>query len=171
MPRKDSASGGVAEPQALIRVARSSDTAVLGKYGAALVALHNTLDPQRFFPTTDRTEVSYASWLGRQLEREDVVLLVAEVDLSVIGYVYGVLEGPDYMALRGPAGVIHDLFVDPHHRRSGVGSRLLQAAISNFEERGAPRVVLSTAARNEVAQRLFASLRFRPTMVEMTRDL
>jgi RimJ/RimL family protein N-acetyltransferase len=37
--------------------------------------------------------------------------------------------------------------------------------------RGAPRVVLSTAARNARAQRLFASAGFRDTMIEMTREL
>ena len=37
--------------------------------------------------------------------------------------------------------------------------------------RGAPRVVLSTAERNEAAQRLFARAGFRRTMLEMTREL
>jgi RimJ/RimL family protein N-acetyltransferase len=32
-------------------------------------------------------------------------------------------------------------------------------------------VVLSTAVRNEAAQRLFARAGFRPTMIEMTREL
>ena len=74
------------------------------------------------------------------------------------------------MALRGPAGVIHDLVVDPHHRREGLGTALLQAALRTLAERGAPRVVLSTAKRNEAAQRLFASAGFRATMIEMTRE-
>jgi len=39
-----------------------------------------------------------------------------------------------------------------------------------LEARGAPRVVLSTAAGNEAAQRLFAGAGFRRTMVEMTRE-
>jgi ribosomal protein S18 acetylase RimI-like enzyme len=38
-------------------------------------------------------------------------------------------------------------------------------------DRGAPRVVLSTAERNGAAQRLFELAGFRRTMVEMTRDL
>jgi RimJ/RimL family protein N-acetyltransferase len=37
--------------------------------------------------------------------------------------------------------------------------------------RGAPRVVLWTAARNEAAQRLFTEAGFRHTMIEMTREL
>jgi ribosomal protein S18 acetylase RimI-like enzyme len=75
------------------------------------------------------------------------------------------------MALRGPAGLLHDIIVDPGYRRRGVGRRLLEAVIENMTARGAPRLVLSTAARNEAAQRLFASVGFRPTMIEMTREL
>jgi RimJ/RimL family protein N-acetyltransferase len=36
---------------------------------------------------------------------------------------------------------------------------------------GAPRVVLMAAWRNESARALFARLGFRPTMVEMTREV
>ena len=48
---------------------------------------------------------------------------------------------------------------------------LLDATLTELGRRGAPRVVLSTAERNEAAQRLFARAGFRRTMVEMTREL
>jgi ribosomal protein S18 acetylase RimI-like enzyme len=75
------------------------------------------------------------------------------------------------MSLRGPAGVLYDIVVDPEHRQSGVGRMLLEATMAILKARGAPRVVLSTADRNEPAQRLFASAGFRRTMIEMTREL
>ena len=87
-----------------------------------------------------------------------------------MGYTYAGLEGTDYMALRGPAGAIYDLVVDPDHRRQGIGGALLEATISLLEAKGAPRVVLSTAEKNETAQRLFARAGFRRTMIEMTRE-
>jgi ribosomal protein S18 acetylase RimI-like enzyme len=89
----------------------------------------------------------------------------------VLGYTYAGVEGRDYMALRGPAGVLYDIIVDPAHRGRGLGGMLLEATIAALESRGVPRVVLSTAQRNESAQRLFARAGFRPTMVEMTREL
>jgi ribosomal protein S18 acetylase RimI-like enzyme len=48
---------------------------------------------------------------------------------------------------------------------------LLSATVAALRVRGAPRVVLSTAERNESAQRLFARAGFRRTMIEMTREL
>jgi ribosomal protein S18 acetylase RimI-like enzyme len=67
--------------------------------------------------------------------------------------------------------VLHDIIVDPECRGRGVGRRLLGAVLECMSARGAPRVVLLAAARNEAAQRLFASACFRATMVEMTHEL
>ncbi len=74
------------------------------------------------------------------------------------------------MALRGPAGVIHDIFVDQSERNGGIGTALLDAAMSALAKLGAPQLVLETAAKNETAQRLFTRAGFRQTMLEMSRS-
>jgi ribosomal protein S18 acetylase RimI-like enzyme len=56
-------------------------------------------------------------------------------------------------------------------QRLGVASALVDAACEWFRSVGAPRVVLWTAEKNDGAQRLFARLGFRRTMIEMTREL
>src|SRR5437762_1352426 len=118
-----------------------------------------------------RTPDDYASFLSSQLDDSDAVVLVAEHDGQVIGYAYAAMEGYDYMSLRGPAGLLHDVIVDPDHRGQGVGRLLVDALLSDLQSRGVPRVVLSAAERNESAQRLFERMGFRRTMVEMTREL
>ena len=154
-----------------IRPAAAADLAAIGRLGALLVGTHHDFDPQRFLAATSRTEQGYASFLGSQLGKPDVVVLVAERDGDVVGDSYAGMEGIDYMALRGPAGALYDIVVDPAHRGHGVGLQLLEATLSALASRGAPRVVLSTAERNESAQRLFARAGFRRTMIEMTREL
>ncbi len=119
---------------------------------------------------TLHTERGYGSYLGSQLAEPGTTLLVATVNGDVVGYAWGSLEGVDYMSLRGPAGVLHDLIIDEAHRQHGIGGMLLDAAVAALEVAGARQFVLSTAARNERAQRLFARHGFRPTMLEMTRD-
>jgi ribosomal protein S18 acetylase RimI-like enzyme len=96
---------------------------------------------------------------------------VAEESGEVIGYAYAGVEGADYMSLRGPAGVLYDIMVDPRFRGRGLGRLLLDATLAFLKSRGAPRVVLSTAQWNEAAQQLFARAGFRRTMIEMTREL
>jgi ribosomal protein S18 acetylase RimI-like enzyme len=157
-------------PDVLIRPAVPADAEALGRLGALLVRTHYDFDPRRFLPATPRTEHSYGSFLETQLDEPSIVLLVAERDGEVVGYTYAGIEGYDYMSLRGPAGVLHDIVVDPAHRGEGVGRLLLDATLAALEAKGAPRVVLSTAERNEPAQRLFARAGFRRTMIEMTRE-
>jgi ribosomal protein S18 acetylase RimI-like enzyme len=153
-----------------IRPAAPADLPAIGRLGALLVRMHHDFDPERFLPATARTEHAYASFLGTQLDEPNVVILVAERDGDVLGYTYAGMEGHDYMSLRGPAGVLYDIVVDPAHRRHGVGRMLLDATLAALKTRGAPRVVLSTAEQNESAQRLFARAGFRRTMIEMTRE-
>ena len=154
-----------------IRPAVPADLPAIGRLGALLVRTHHDFDPERFIAATPQTEHRYASFLGTQLDEPNIVILVAVRDSEVLGYTYAGVEGPDYMSLRGPAGALYDIVVDPAHRGHGVGRTLLDATLEALDGRGAPRVVLSTAERNESAQRLFARAGFRRTMLEMTREL
>jgi ribosomal protein S18 acetylase RimI-like enzyme len=158
-------------PATIIRRATPADMPAVGRLGALLVQVHYEFDSLRFMRPSRGTPAGYASFLGSRLDDPDVILLVAERDDEVIGYVYAAMEGRDYMSLRDSAGVLHDIIVDPTSRRSGAGRQLLVEVLAVLKSRGAPRVVLSTAARNEPAQRLFASMGFRDTMIEMTREL
>ena len=153
-----------------IRPATEADATRLGELGALLVKLHHGFDADRFLASGPETARGYGGYLASQIGREDVLVLVAADGDGVWGYVYGALEGADWMALRGPAGVVYDLVVDPGRRREGLGRRLLDEALSLLEQRGAPRVVLSTAEQNTAAQSLFAAIGFRRTMIEMTRE-
>jgi ribosomal protein S18 acetylase RimI-like enzyme len=154
-----------------VRPATTADLPRIGWLGDLLVKVHNAFDAERFIATRPRTPADYAAFMGTQLGTPDVAVLVAHVNDDVIGYAYCAVEGYDYMALRGPAGVLHDIIVDPEYRNQGVGTQLLEAALAFMRSRGAPRVVLSTADRNETALKLFESSGFRRTMVEMTREL
>ena len=155
----------------IVRRATPADLPRIGRLGALLVEEHYDFDPRRFLAARSRTPADYASFMSAQLEDPDSAVLVADDNGDMIGYAYAAVEGYDYMALRGPAGVLHDLIVDPEHRGRDVGRLLLNATLAFFRSRGVPRVVLSTAEQNEAAQRLFASMGFRRTMIEMTREL
>jgi ribosomal protein S18 acetylase RimI-like enzyme len=157
-------------PAATVRRATPADLPHIGRLGALLVRTHHDFDPKRFIAATPQTEKGYASFLGSQLGEPSVIVLVAEREGKVLGYTYASVEGYDYMSLRGPAGVLNDIVVDPAHRGQGVGRVLLDASLAELEARGVPRIVLSTAERNEAAQRLFARAGFRRTMIEMTRE-
>jgi GNAT superfamily N-acetyltransferase len=154
-----------------IRRATRSDLPALGTFGALLMRAHYEFDRQRFMAPGGNPEDGYAWFLGTQLKEEDVVVLVAEQHGSVVGYVYAGLEPQSWKELRDACGFIHDVVVDERERRTGVATQLIEAAIEWLREHGAPRVMLWTAQPNDGAQRLFETLGFRRTMVEMTREL
>ena len=158
------------QPAISIRPAEPGDLRAIGRLGALLVRTHHEFDPRRFIAATARTADGYGSYIGTQLDEPNVVILVAEQRGEIVGYTYAGVEGHDYMSLRGPAGVLYDIVVDPAHREHGVGKALLETTIEALEQRGAHQIVLSTAEPNESAQRLFARAGFRRTMIEMTRD-
>lgn len=153
----------------VIRAALQGDLEALGRMGAALAREHHAFDPERFF-LPDDVERGYRWWLSRELENAQAVILVAEEAGAVAGYAYGRLEERDWNALLDACGAFHDLWVDEPARGKGLGAALAEEMMRRLSALGAPRVVLMTASDNASAQRLFARLGWRPTMVEMTRE-
>jgi ribosomal protein S18 acetylase RimI-like enzyme len=159
------------KPAIIVRPADEGDEHAIGRLGEMLVIEHHQFDPERFIAPLPGLRKRYGQFLVSQIDRAGMLVLVACLEREIVGYAYAGIEGNDYMALRGPAGVLYDLVVDPGHRRQGVGTALLEATFANLQERGAPRVLLFTAERNEGAQAMFSLAGFRRTMIEMTREL
>lgn len=152
-----------------IRLATTSDQELLGRFGGALMRQHHAADPARFLQV-EHPEAGYGRFLVSQISNPESLVMVAEHSGAVIGYVFADIEPTNWMELRGPCGVVQDLFVDEAARRLGAGRALLHAALDWIRSQGRSQVVLMTKTRNEHAQHLFAAVGFRPTMVEMTLD-
>lgn len=155
----------------VIRRATAGDVPALGRLGALLMRTHYGFDPQRFLAPGAGVETGYGRFLRSQLRDEDAAVFVAERGGAVIGYVFAGLEPLSWKELRDACGFIHDVAVEEAGRRTGVATALIETAADWLRSRGAPRVILWTAAQNDAAQRLFERLGFRRTMVEMTREL
>ena len=152
-----------------IRQATASDQELLGRFGGALMRQHHAADARRFIQV-EHPENGYGRFLVSQLSNPNSLVMVAENAGTVVGYVFADVEATNWMELRGPCGVVQDIYVDPAARGLGAGRELLSAAIAWIRAQGRSQVVLKTKTRNEQAQRLFARLGFRPTMIEMTLD-
>ena len=152
-----------------IRPATASDEEPLGRFGGALMRQHHTADPRRFIQV-EHPEAGYGRFLVSQLSKPNSLVMVAEHSGAVIGYVFADVEPTNWMELRGPCGVVHDIYVDEAARRLGAGRKLMSAAIAWVRSKGRSQVVLTTKNRNEHARHLFTTLGFRPTMIEMTLD-
>jgi ribosomal protein S18 acetylase RimI-like enzyme len=160
-----------------IRAAVPEDAEQLGRLAFQLVQLHHEWDPLRFIKLDDPNAPRYGWYLSSRGGDKDTVVLVATVPEpaadgrdKIIGYTYARMEPKDWNDLLDPYGALHDIFVDGTSRRKGVARKLALATFDELAKLGAPRVVLKTAAKNEAAQKFFATLGFRDTMIEMTRE-
>jgi RimJ/RimL family protein N-acetyltransferase len=159
----------------VVREATVADLPALARLGARLSRMHHQMDPRRFF-VVPGMEKGYAWWLGKERKNRKAVVLAAVRTArggkeSVVGYAYGRIEPRDWNSLREECGIGIDLMVEPRARRSGVGAALVEALAAALAKRGAPRLVIQVAKENPDAQAVFARLGFRPTLVEMTREL
>lgn len=169
MPSRAQAAASVA-----VRPARRSDLPALGAFGAKLARLHHGWDPLRFFLPDEPLQAGYAWWLGKERANPRAVVLAAVRGGGrgqAVGYAYGRIEPRDWNSLRERCGVAVDLWVEPDARGEGVGRLLVERLVAELARLGAPRVVLEVAAKNRGAQRVFAKLGFRRTMLELTREV
>ncbi|MBI1796373.1 MAG: GNAT family N-acetyltransferase [Candidatus Eisenbacteria bacterium] len=130
---------------------------------------HHAADPGRFIQV-DHPEAGYGRFLVSQISNPSSLVMVAEQAGQVVGYIYADVESTNWMELRGPCGVVQDVYVDASARHLGAGRALMRAAIDWIFAKGRTQVVLLTKTKNEHAQDLFTALGFRPTMIEMTLD-
>ena len=154
----------------LVRDMVPDDLDAVSRLAEQLVQLHHDQDPTRFFTTPDVAQ-GYRRFFASQLGLENVLLLTAEVEGAVAGYLYGTIEGRDWAMLLDAHGAIHDVFVSADARGRGVARALMREARARLQTKGLQRVVLYAASGNTAGQALFGQLGFRPTMVEMTLDL
>ncbi len=163
-----------AKTDVAVRPALAGDLRACARLGARLARWHHAMDPRRFF-VTPSLEEGYAWWLGKERRNPRAVVLAAVRRVrgheKVVGYAYGRIEPRDWNSLRDRCGVGIDLIVEPAARGRGLGRRLVDELVRRLGEKGAPRVVIQVAARNEGARGVFAGLGFRPTMLEMTIEV
>ena len=154
---------------ALIRNAQPGDEQLIGDFAVRLFDQHVGYDAKRFsaFANVDGAARFYRS----RFETPDSVVLVAEVDGEVVGFAYLERDDLNYAGLLEKGAWLHDIYVDEATRAEGVGKSLITAAAKAAKRMGAEKLLLTVAAKNFAAQKVFEKAGFRPTMVEMTLNL
>lgn len=87
------------------------------------------------------------------MRRRDARVIVAEDGGRVVGYAA--------LWFTGGEAELGDLAVDPEHRRRGIGTRLLEAAVETAARRGVGELFLQVRESNEEAIALYADAGFR----------
>src|SRR5690349_19738302 len=100
----------------VVRDACSEDLPEIVQLAGVLVRQHYDFDPLRFL-LIPNPEVGYARFLRGQLDNAEAIVLVAELDGKVAGYVYAALEPRDWNNLLDACGALYDIYVAEAVRR------------------------------------------------------
>ena len=153
----------------IVRRGTVDDAETIAGFALQLFAQHRAYDPDRFARLSDPDG---AAWFyGNQTNAPDAAILVAEIDGEIVGFAYLQYEERNYADLLENAARLHDLYVAENARGTGTGKRLMEAAIETGRKFGADKMILSVAAKNEVAREFFDHAGFETKMVEMMLSL
>jgi GNAT superfamily N-acetyltransferase len=146
MPTVAPSNGDVLTP--LIRKARQTDApAILEMVGQ--LARHHGDEPRASLAGLERDLFGPIPW---------VTALVADGGMSLLGYA---ILCRKYRAQSGERGVdLHHLFVVERVRNSGIGRRLVEAALDEARQWGCTFLVVGTHPENLEAQRFYEKLGF-----------
>jgi len=159
----------------LIRPATTADVPAVLPMVAQICALHQAWDAAKYGFLPD-PEQRYRGWLARQVSDRRSVFLVAEVaaqsgQLVLGGFLIATTEAEVPIYRIQEYGFIHDLWVEPAHRRSGIARQMVERAIEQFHQIGVQQIRLEVAADNDAARQLFRACGFRLSATEMLTEL
>lgn len=158
-----------------IRAATLSDLPAVMPMVAKVCQLHEAWDAAKygFLPAP---EERYKPWLSKLLADRRSIFLVAEEEVSdraarLVGFLIATIEREIPIYRLKEYGFIHDLWIEPEYRRTGIARDMVKVTIERFREKGVQQIRLDTAVANEAARRLFSSCGFRPSIIEMLTEL
>lgn len=156
-------------PSWMLRNARRSDLPVLMNLWHQMMDLHRERDARfRFDKDVDRDlKRHFLEALGSR----QAIVLVAEAEGTLAGYVLGWLHQRRPIYPAGRYGFISDLYVVPAWRRKGIGGSLVQAAMDWLAKAGATDVELFVAEANPDAQSFWTSMGFEPFLRLVRRSV
>lgn len=138
----------------------------------ALVEHQGSLDPR---PRGIRVRTPEDSWPYRRAEYErwlaepGAFALIAEDDAGPVGYALVSMIEPadDHWITRERWAELQTLVVLPGRRRSGLGSRMMDAVHEELRRLGIRELVIGVVATNDDALRFYGRLGYRPWVVKL----
>lgn len=154
----------------VIREALEDDLETVVDLWEELLEYHRTIDSSYWAPARDARE-TMLQWWRQAPEDADRLLLVAEVQGEVVGFVHGTLANTPPPIEDRPFVGISDIAVRADRRRRGIGRALIDALSEGFAEREPQELRLSVALRNDAAVAFYGELGFEPVTYGMRRAL
>ena len=158
-----------AMPAMRVREAQHHDLDMIVELWASLMTHHLPLNP-RLYRIQDHSQATYRTFVSRQISSDAGLVMVAEENDQLGGYVLGSQgqRAPVY-AIRA-IGMIYDLVVHPAKRRRGIGRALVEQAHSAFLASGIDDIQVNYDPSNAEAAAFWQTLGYETLLVEAYRS-
>ncbi len=154
----------------IVRSAVEKDLDRVAELWAEMIDLHHDLDGRFWQRRPDGPDI-FREWMAAACEDEKRVLIVAEVDGCVAGFVHGSVSGAPSPMEDKTSAAITDVSVGFDYRGKGVGRKIMSVALARFAELGAEDVTLLAAVKNECAVGFYEALGFERHFITMWKSL
>ena len=149
----------------IIRPAIVSDVEKIVPLWIKLMEFHQPID--KYFEISKDAPEIFKTFLTDCISQSDKIVIIAEVNHKVVGYMMGMIMTGPPVFIYGKHGEISDAFVDEPYRKQNIGEKIFIKMKEWFSTQGLQRVDINAAANNPVANNFWKKLGFKPYLNHM----
>ena len=151
-----------------IRFAKKEDLPSIVALARAMADVHHEIDP---YYKPGAAHKTLADDFANLLNDHDTILVVAEINKKIIGYINMSVETIEYISAK-KIGVINNAYIIPAHRRQGIAKALFTLAeYWLHNKKKVEWIELNADARNKNAVELWSKLGFETYKLRMRKKL
>jgi GNAT superfamily N-acetyltransferase len=155
-----------------VRPAQEADLSRLAWLDYQQAVYHHQLEPEIIQPVEEKLYLELQTpCLASMLRLPERLLLVAEAEGTVIGYLNGKLETLPPVFIGSPQLYVEDLFVQAEHRGRGIGKALLAAAYQWGKARDVRSVTLNVNEKNIPSRAFYEKVGYYTIELKLRRVL
>ena len=154
----------------IVRDATEADLDRVAELWTEMIDLHHDLD-ERFWIRRPDGQENFGKSMAESLGDEKRILVVAEVDGCVAGFVLGHISDEPITMSERTSAYISDVSVGFEFRGKGVGRELVDAAMKRLADLGVQDLTLLAAVKNECAVGFYEALGFERHFITMWKSL
>lgn len=148
-----------------IRAAIIEDLDVLKQFEQGVIAA------ERPFDDTLKSDPIHYYDLEQQIIRDDIHLVVGEIDGEIIASGYARIEAAKPYVNYNFYSYLGFMFVKPQFRGKGVNQKIIQALIEWSQEQGITMMHLDVFSENHAAISAYKKMGFSANLIEMRLDI
>ncbi len=153
-----------------VRKARLEDVDEIARINKQLADMHAEMD--EIYKKGAKVEEGFRKHVENLLSsKDDALVVVAEEDGNIIGYMIGVVESARPFLKIKKMGRISDACVGADHRKKGIGEKMFNFLLDWFREKGVEYITLSFDHRNEGARAFWRKMGFEEWMVRVIKRI